>query len=137
MTEVDMADISSRSTSFSRLTPADISDELDTVRRSRDSLRSPHTGKIRQSIPSVRFPPWPRDPPSTLLDTSDLSLAEKTELLSKREAAWDTLTPRQVRTFCTTGAAGVYELQEGIYLLCMAQDFDFWAARVKLLRDES
>lgn len=48
----------------------------------------------------------------------------------KREAAWDTLTPRQVRMFTTTGAAGVYELQEGIHLICDGQEFDVWGSRV-------
>jgi hypothetical protein len=39
-------------------------------------------------------------------------------LLKEREENWDTLTPKKIRKFSITGHAGIYELQEGIFLMC-------------------
>ena len=40
------------------------------------------------------------------------------KLLKEREEAWDTLTPKKIRKLSVEGHAGVYELQEGIFLMC-------------------
>jgi hypothetical protein len=82
-----------------------------------NSYISPHTGKLRSSIPSVKFAPFPEDPsprPSTVF----ISPAGKVKLLKEREEGWDTLTPKKIRKFSIEGNAGVYELQEGIFLMC-------------------
>ena len=82
-----------------------------------NSYISPHTGKLRTSIPSVKFAPFPEEPsarPSTVF----ISPAEKVKLLKEREEAWDTLTPKKIRKLSVEGHAGVYELQEGIFLMC-------------------
>ena len=39
-------------------------------------------------------------------------------MLEERERRWETLDPAQVRTFRISGPAGVYELQEGMFLMC-------------------
>ena len=82
-----------------------------------NSYISPHTGKLRTSIPSVKFASFPEEPsarPSTVF----ISPAEKVKLLKEREEAWDTLTPKKIRKLSVEGHAGVYELQEGIFLMC-------------------
>lgn len=78
---------------------------------------SPHTGKLRTSIPSIKFAPFPEDP-SPRLSTVFISPAEKVKLLKDREENWDTLTPKKIRKLSVEGHAGVYELQEGIFLMC-------------------
>lgn len=78
---------------------------------------SPHTGKLRASIPSVKFAPFP-DEPSPRPSTVFISPAEKVKLLKEREERWDTLTPKKIRKLSVEGNAGVYELQEGIFLMC-------------------
>jgi hypothetical protein len=83
-----------------------------------NSYISPHTGKLRTSIPSVKFAPFPEEPsarPSTVF----ISPAEKVKLLKEREEAWDTLTPKKIRKLSVEGHAGVYELQEGIFLISL------------------
>lgn len=95
---------------------ATITDRTERITRS-SGLRSPHTGKVRPTIPSVALAPWPRVPPPKR-KTAHLSTAEKYELLSERERRWDKLDAAQVRTFRIAGRAGVYELQEGIFLMC-------------------
>jgi len=85
--------------------------------KSTNSYISPHTGKLRKSIPTVKFAPFPEEPskrPSTVF----ISPAEKVKLLKEREEGWDTLTPKKIRKLSVEGNAGVYELQEGIFLMC-------------------
>ncbi len=60
-----------------------------------------------------------------------LSATEKKELLSARERRWLTVDPACTRTFTIGGPAGVYELQEGIFLLC--PDIPFTEQRVSLI----
>jgi hypothetical protein len=84
---------------------------------STNSYISPHTGKLRTSIPSVKFSAFPHEPVPRPL-TEFISPAEKVKLLKEREANWDTLTPKRMRTLSVEGSAGVYELQEGIFLMC-------------------
>lgn len=82
-----------------------------------NSFISPHTGRLRPSVPSVKLAPFPDDPshrPSTVY----ISPAEKMKLLKEREDNWDTLTPKKIRRFTITGHAGIYELQEGVFLMC-------------------
>lgn len=43
---------------------------------------------------------------------------DKMLLLRAQEAAWETLSPRQTKTIKIRGPEGVYELQEGIFLMC-------------------
>ncbi len=50
--------------------------------------------------------------------TYPLSAQEKNKLLTARERRWETLDAEHVRTFKIAGPAGVYELQEGIFLMC-------------------
>lgn len=78
---------------------------------------SPHTGAMRVSIPSVALARWPDKPPPAM-DVSALSAAEKGRLLREREERFDRLAPAQLREFAVAGPAGVYELQDGVFLLC-------------------
>ncbi|BEI86007.1 hypothetical protein CcaverHIS002_0602940 [Cutaneotrichosporon cavernicola] len=78
---------------------------------------SPYTGTTRAMIPSVSLPAFEKEPPGRR-DTSALSAAEKAQLLAEREARFDELRPTEVRQFSVAGPAGVYELQDGIFLLC-------------------
>lgn len=82
-----------------------------------NSFVSPHTGHLRPSIPSVTLSPFTENAPIRPRIT-DLSPAEKTHLLRTREKNWDTLTAAKMRKFSVEGQAGVYELQEGIFLIC-------------------
>ena len=43
---------------------------------------------------------------------------EKNLVLRDRERRWETLSPLAEVKFKVTGPAGVYELQEGIFLMC-------------------
>lgn len=43
---------------------------------------------------------------------------DKTLLLRAQETAWETLTPRVQKEIQITGPEGVYELQEGVFLMC-------------------
>lgn len=49
---------------------------------------------------------------------STLSASDKAKLLRAREDRWDALDAGQVRTFQVSGHMNVYELQEGILLVC-------------------
>lgn len=82
------------------------------------NIKSPHTGRARPTLASVTLAPWSAEPPTTRADHSNLSTAEKEAALSARERRWDALEPAQVRTFTVLGRTGVYELQEGIFLMC-------------------
>nr|XP_031857816.1 uncharacterized protein CI109_006759 [Kwoniella shandongensis]KAA5524888.1 hypothetical protein CI109_006759 [Kwoniella shandongensis] len=83
------------------------------------AFRSPHTGKLRPSIPSVTLAPWPKTPPPFIAGgQGPVSAAEKNEALRAREKRWETMDHVQKRTFKVQGTAGVYELQEGIFLMC-------------------
>lgn len=82
-----------------------------------DVETSPHTGTKRVSIPSVALARWPDKAPPKV-DVSALSAAEKGRLLRDREERFDRLAPAQVREFAVAGPAGVYELQDGVFLLC-------------------
>jgi len=94
-----------------------------------NSYISPHTGRLRPSIPSVKLAPFPEQP-SIRPNTVCLSAGEKAQLLKKREDNWDTLSAAKIRKFTVNGQAGVYELQEGIFLICD----DFEAVRDSLVR---
>lgn len=82
-----------------------------------NSYVSPHTGQLRPSIPSVKLAPFTEVPPPRS-KTVYLSAAEKHQLLKRREENWDTLSAERIRKFTVQGEAGVYELQEGIFLIC-------------------
>lgn len=59
--------------------------------------------------------PWhaaPRNP------DFPFSASEKLQSLQRREANWETLNFASERSFTIKGPAGVYELQEGIFLMC-------------------
>jgi hypothetical protein len=81
-------------------------------------VHSPHTGLPRATLPTVSLAPWPEVPPKTRKDYSYLSTAGKNKALRARERRWDTVTPAQVRRLSVRGPSGVYELQEGILLMC-------------------
>lgn len=78
---------------------------------------SPHTGRQRSTIPSVTLADWPATPAETV-DLSNMSAVDKAKLLRAREDRWDALDAGQVRTFEVSGHMNVYELQEGILLVC-------------------
>lgn len=78
---------------------------------------SPFTGAMRATIPSVELAAWEEGAPGRR-DVSALSAAEKARLLAEREERFDTLRPAEVRKFSVAGPAGVYELQDGVFLLC-------------------
>lgn len=80
--------------------------------------KSPHTGRLRPTIPSVTLADWPAEPADTAMDISNLSAVDKAKLLRAREERWDALDAGQVRTFQVSGFMNVYELQEGILLVC-------------------
>lgn len=82
-----------------------------------NSFINPHTGKLRPSLPSVQLAPFPEER-YPRPKTTYLSPAEKLQLLKKREENWDTLSPAKIRKFSVQGQNGVYELQEGIFLIC-------------------
>ncbi|CAK9779572.1 hypothetical protein CC85DRAFT_330332 [Cutaneotrichosporon oleaginosum] len=78
---------------------------------------SPYSDARRATIPSVELAAWEEDAPPRR-DVSALSAAEKLRLLAEREQRFDKLMPAEVREFSVSGPAGVYELQDGIFLLC-------------------
>ncbi|KAK8864257.1 hypothetical protein IAR55_001503 [Kwoniella newhampshirensis] len=82
------------------------------------AFRSPHTGNIRNSIPSVTLAPWPKEPPEKSPFALPTSAAEKNDALRAREKRWETMDYAEKRTFKVQGREGVYELQEGIFLMC-------------------
>ncbi|WWC89487.1 uncharacterized protein L201_004411 [Kwoniella dendrophila CBS 6074] len=88
------------------------------------SVRSPFTNKIRPTIPSVQLASFPSSKPSTntknnhLPDSKIISAADKNNVLMEREKRWETLDWSEKRTFKVKGREGVYELQEGIFLMC-------------------
>ena len=49
---------------------------------------------------------------------SPLSASEKTELLRERERRWSQFDAAREEKLRVKGPAGVYELQEGIFLMC-------------------
>ncbi|EIW70779.1 hypothetical protein M231_02565 [Tremella mesenterica] len=71
----------------------------------------------RESIPSVRMPDWPTQS-SVRKVGGVLSAGEKLDKLKERQKRWDTLDPVCRRKIEVDGPAGVYELQEGIFLMC-------------------
>ena len=81
-------------------------------------VQSPHTGKLRPTIPSVSLAPYAANPSRKTGLAVPLSAQEKNKLLYDRERRWETLDADHVRTFKINGPAGVYELQEGIFLMC-------------------
>jgi len=82
------------------------------------ALRSPHTGIPRPTIPSVTLAPYAHTAPPKSTRSEILSAQEKNKLLTDREKRWETLEAEHVRTFKIAGPAGVYELQEGMFLMC-------------------
>ncbi|WRT66203.1 uncharacterized protein IL334_003156 [Kwoniella shivajii] len=82
------------------------------------SLRSPHTGKPRQTIPSVTLAPWPKEPSTIVSHDKLISPADRNSLLKAREKRWETLDWGEKRHFKIQGREGVYELQEGVFLMC-------------------
>ncbi|WVR07189.1 hypothetical protein IAU60_004230 [Kwoniella sp. DSM 27419] len=82
------------------------------------SFRSPHTGRLRQTIPSVTLPPWPKEPARLVQSDSLVSATDKNAVLRAREKRWETLDWAEKRTLKVSGKEGVYELQEGIFLMC-------------------
>ncbi|KAK4689571.1 hypothetical protein P7C73_g542, partial [Tremellales sp. Uapishka_1] len=56
--------------------------------------------------------------PAPSSEENALSTAEKTVELRDREARWATLQAKHTETLKVQGPAGVYELQEGIFLMC-------------------
>ncbi|WVW83722.1 hypothetical protein I302_105743 [Kwoniella bestiolae CBS 10118] len=82
------------------------------------SLKSPHTGKPRQTVPSVSLAPWPKEPSIHIPHDTIISPADRNKLLEERENRWETLDWGEKRTFKVQGREGVYELQEGIFLMC-------------------
>lgn len=87
-------------------------------------IKSPHTGRPRPTVASVSLASWPAVPPRTRADYARLSAAGKNKALRGREERWESLEPAQVRTFRAQGPTGVYELQEGIFLMCEVGDLD-------------
>lgn len=47
-----------------------------------------------------------------------LSIQEKARLLAEQERRWERLDFAEMRKFTIRGPAGVYELQEGMFLIC-------------------
>ncbi|OWT41772.1 hypothetical protein C362_00133 [Cryptococcus neoformans Bt1] len=82
------------------------------------AFRSPHTGNLRSTIPSVSLAPWPKQAPEVSPFDHVGSLAAKNRRLRDREERWETMEFKEKRTFKVQGQEGVYELQEGIFLLC-------------------
>jgi hypothetical protein len=97
--------------------PDDVESEPPVEDPTTNSFISPHTGRLRPSIESVKLAPFPDDP-SPRPATVYISPAEKMKLLKEREDNWDTLTPKRIRRFNISGHAGIYELQEGVFLMC-------------------
>lgn len=89
--------------------------------RGRTSTRFPDTSSSSHPPHSVVFP-LPFDPPLSERvhrpSTRPLGAAEKNTLLVNREKQWSWLNPVCERQFEIKGPAGVYELQEGIFLMC-------------------
>lgn len=100
-----------------QISPTGPSDGTPKDDESTNSYVSPHTGLLRPSIPSVKLAPFPEER-SARPKMVYLSAAEKYQLLKQREDNWDTLSAAKTRKFSVTGQAGVYELQEGIFLIC-------------------
>jgi hypothetical protein len=65
-------------------------------------------GANNDAGPSTRRPPF--GPGSSPLD--------KTHHLQRQETSWESLTPQVKRVMSIKGQQGVYELQEGIFLMC-------------------
>ncbi|WVO16342.1 hypothetical protein L204_104017 [Cryptococcus depauperatus] len=82
------------------------------------AFRSPHTGRYRSTIGSVTLAPWPKEPPEKFPFEHATSAAEKCDRLRDRERRWETMDAKEKRVFKVQGREGVYELQEGIFLLC-------------------
>ena len=82
------------------------------------STSSPHTGKARATIPSVTLAPYAQHPPPKPSGSSLPSTMEKNKMLVERERRWETMNSEYARTFNIAGPAGVYEMQEGIFLMC-------------------
>ncbi|OCF36703.1 hypothetical protein I316_01299 [Kwoniella heveanensis BCC8398] len=88
------------------------------------TFRSPHTQNPRQCIPSVTLAPWPKDQAKFIPYEKIVSPADKNEILASREKRWQSLDWAQKRVIKVQGKEGVYELQEGIFLMC--DDFNDW-----------
>lgn len=87
--------------------------------RGRSTARH-HTGDSL-AHPSVSFP-LSFDPPLSERhhkhSRRPLGAAEKAQRLMEREKRWSTLDEKAERQFTVKGRAGVYELQEGVFLMC-------------------
>ncbi|KAL7424101.1 hypothetical protein Q5752_001686 [Cryptotrichosporon argae] len=94
---------------------------------------SPHTGRPRPTIPSVALAPWPAAAAPRRVPGVARSPAEKLEALRARERNWETLEAGQERTFRITGNTGVYELQEGIMLMCDDYSIDSKPETIRLV----
>ncbi|WVQ82207.1 hypothetical protein IAT38_004335 [Cryptococcus sp. DSM 104549] len=82
------------------------------------AFRSPHTDNLRHAISSVSLAPWPKTAPETSPFDHPTSAAEKNVRLRDRETRWETMDWKEKRVFKVQGREGVYELQEGIFLMC-------------------
>ncbi|TYJ57026.1 hypothetical protein B9479_002305 [Cryptococcus floricola] len=102
------------------LSPTSSAPGTPVTRRSNKPLawRSPHTGKMRSTVSSVTLPPWPNEPPQSQPFSYATSAAEKASKLRDREKRWETVDFGEQRLLKVRGREGVYELQEGIFLLC-------------------
>ena len=66
--------------------------------------------------PSAEAGPSAERPP--VANAAQISVARKTALLADRERRWETLDWKSKHVRNIQGPAGVYELQEGIFLMC-------------------
>ncbi|WVQ99262.1 hypothetical protein IAU59_006394 [Kwoniella sp. CBS 9459] len=109
--------------------PASPDNETNSLRHDTDAtrtmtFRSPHTQRPRQCIPSVTLAPWPKEQAKFTPYEKLVSPADKNEVLSSREKRWQRLDWAQKRVMKVQGKEGVYELQEGVFLMC--DDFNDW-----------
>ena len=107
--------------SVEALDSSEVDSESDDEDKDDDDVLSvsPHTGAKRRSIPSVRLADWgAQDTSLCKKRRGPLSTQEKLELLREHDKRWSILDSAHERTFRVSGQAGVYELQEGIFLMC-------------------
>ncbi|WVF71624.1 hypothetical protein IAT40_006432 [Kwoniella sp. CBS 6097] len=121
-TNPEESDGISRPSSPEHETTNSLRNETDATRTL--TFRSPHTQNPRQCIPSVTLAPWPKEPAKLIPYDKLVSPADKNEVLASREKRWQTLDWAQKRVMKVQGKEGVYELQEGVFLMC--DDFNDW-----------
>jgi hypothetical protein len=94
--------------------PDDVESEPPVEDPTTNSFISPHTGRLRPSIESVKLAPFPDDP-SPRPATVYISPAEKMKLLKEREDNWDTLTPKRIRRFNISGTRESTSFKRGCF----------------------